>query len=330
VRVAQSMDQTFIDSKAKITLVGVAGNLATCDIEQKKVSYDFNPTCLTFKYNETNTGKTVTVTSSNAGTIPAGTPVTVTQTGNWCQAEISADNTLTVTLDSENSANTSRSATVYVTYKNCNSNTFTVTQESNGPSTVTIGGVQWTEYNLANPKQAEGGATFATKLPSKCTDNIRAESHGKFYQWNRNVAWNTTGSSASGATPSGPWQTTYPDGSSWETSPCPDGFRLPTSAEFSDLINKNGTVTRGGGWNDNYGYLIVTDINDPDKFLEFPAVGQRNYSSDALEYYGKYGYYWASDKYDSSCAYRMSFGSSGVNTNYALKTFGFSVRCVRQ
>ncbi|MDE7356119.1 MAG: hypothetical protein K2N21_05040, partial [Rikenellaceae bacterium] len=80
--------------------------------------------------------------------------------------------------------------------------------------------------------QASGGATFATKLPSECS-GTRADSHGKFYQWGINVAWNTTGSSAAGATPSGSWNTsTYP--TNWNTHPCPDGYRLPTNTEYQN------------------------------------------------------------------------------------------------
>ncbi|MDE6182935.1 MAG: hypothetical protein K2F53_00735, partial [Rikenellaceae bacterium] len=71
----------------------------------------------------------------------------------------------------------------------------------------------------------------------------RAESHGKFYQWGINVAWNSMGSSASGAIPSGSWNTsTYP--SNWNTHPCPDGYRLPTKDEFQTLINSSTAKSR--------------------------------------------------------------------------------------
>ncbi|MDE7355912.1 MAG: hypothetical protein K2N21_03965, partial [Rikenellaceae bacterium] len=93
-------------------------------------------------------------------------------------------------------------------------------------------------------------------MPSQC-NGTRAESHGKFYQWGINVAWNTTTSSASGATPSGSWNTsTYP--SNWNTHPCPEGYRLPTDTEFQALINSS-TVSRGGGWSSSdYGYIKFT------------------------------------------------------------------------
>ncbi|MDE6482267.1 MAG: hypothetical protein K2L01_00670 [Rikenellaceae bacterium] len=65
--------------------------------------------------------------------------------------------------------------------------------------------------------------------------------------------------------------------------------------------------------------------------LEFPAVGRRNNSSGALEIAGTNGKYWSSTQNNTSNAYYMNFNSSSVNTNNnANKTYGFSVRCVRQ
>ncbi len=194
--------------------------------------------------------------------------------------------------------------------------------------TVTMGGNEWMQVNLANPKQASGGATFATKLPSQCS-GTRAESHGKFYQWGINVAWNTTGS-LDGATPSGSWNTsTYP--SNWSTQPCPEGYRLPTNTEFQNLID-NCTVAYNGGWNSSdYGYITLTLKTDSSKKLEFPAVGYRHRSDGSLNFAGQHGEYWSSVTYDSDSAYELYFNGSGVSPqNNNGKRYGFSVRCVRQ
>ncbi|MDE7134571.1 MAG: hypothetical protein K2N86_04765 [Rikenellaceae bacterium] len=181
--------------------------------------------------------------------------------------------------------------------------------------------------NHAPAKQASGGATFATKLPSECS-GTRAESHGKFYQWGINVAWNTTGSSASGATPSGSWNTsTYP--SNWNTHPCPEGYRLPTNTEFQNLID-NCTRTNGGGWSSSdYGYITLTLKTDSSKKLEFPAVGYR-FPDGSLNYAGTWGGYWSSVAYDSSTAYNLYFDSGNLGVHYYDKQSGRSVRCVRQ
>ena len=179
-------------------------------------------------------------------------------------------------------------------------------------------------YNLANPKQASGGATFATKLPSQCS-GVRAESHGKFYQWDKNVAWNTTGSISG-------WNTVESSASSWQSdnNPCPTGFVVPTNTQWSNLINNN-TITRGGGWNDtDYGYLIIKSKSNSSNKLEFPAIGYLLNSSGTLTKPGWGGYYWSSTQNNYTSAYYTDFNYAAVDIYGYSKSGGFSVRCVRQ
>ncbi|MDE7355766.1 MAG: fibrobacter succinogenes major paralogous domain-containing protein [Rikenellaceae bacterium] len=139
------------------------------------------------------------------------------------------------------------------------------------------------------------------------------------------TAWNTTGSSASGATPSGSWNTsTYP--SNWNTHPCPDGYRLPTKDEFQSLKNSS-TVSRGGGWSSSdYGYIKFTSGSNS---VEFPAVGWRDTDGSLTSGVGALGNYWSSVAYDSGYAYYLYFGSSSLYVGNGNKRGGFSVRCVR-
>ena len=140
------------------------------------------------------------------------------------------------------------------------------------------------------------------------------------------MAWNTTGASAAGATPSGSWNTsTYP--SNWNNHPCPEGYRLPTDTEFQTLINSS-TVSRGGGWNSSdYGYIKFTSGSNS---VEFPAVGSRATVGLLSSDVGETGFYWASFASSSNFAYYLWFNSSdfGVGNNNH-KQLGFSVRCVR-
>ena len=314
VGMAASMDQTFTNRSATITLVGVTGNLATCSIAQNKVAYTFNPTSLSFKHNET-AGKTVTVTSSNAGTISSGMTATSSQT--WCTVSVSG-NVVTAKV-TENSGNTSRTATVYGTYKSSRSQTFNGTQEAGGPATVTIGGVQWASYNVGDP------GTVVASLPSALTDT-RAASHGKFYQWNRKVAWATPGSASR-------WDTSTPSGSTWEeaNNPCPKGFVVPSKAQWDALIAACNATYMSGSWSlSNYGYLTLTDKTNSANKLEFPAVGYRHNTDGVLENAGTWGNYWSSNQQDSLYAYYMGFNSSSVNTDWGNRRSGYSVRCVRQ
>ncbi|MDE7356710.1 MAG: fibrobacter succinogenes major paralogous domain-containing protein [Rikenellaceae bacterium] len=63
--------------------------------------------------------------------------------------------------------------------------------------------------------------------------------------------------------------------------------------------------------------------------MEFPAVGNRNYSSGSLNNAGTWGYYWSSVAASSSSAYYLLFLSSDLGVGYYNRQGGFSVRCVR-
>ena len=176
------------------------------------------------------------------------------------------------------------------------------------------------QYNLANPRQAPGGATFATTLPSELT-GMRLASHGKFYQWNRNVAWNSIGAINN-------WDATIPSGSKWVESnnPCPVGFTIPSANDFEQLL---ATCTKNykGGWNGaDYGYCVLTSN---DKTLEFPAVGFRNNSNGSLGLPGAAGYYWSSIQHNDQGAYYLRFNNGNMLVDASNRSNGFSVRCIR-
>ena len=176
------------------------------------------------------------------------------------------------------------------------------------------------KYNVDQP------GTVAASLPSALT-GTRAASHGKFYQWNRKVAWSTTGSSVSG------WDTSTPSGTSWgsSTNPCPSGFVVPTKAQWDALISACNATYMSGSWSSlNYGYLTLTDKTNTSNKLEFPAVGLRSSSVGSLSNAGTGGYYWSSTQNGSDYAYYMYFNSSSVGTSYPSRKNGLSVRCVRQ
>ncbi len=189
--------------------------------------------------------------------------------------------------------------------------------------TVTVGNTEWMRYNLANPKQAYGGATFATRLPSQCT-GILAKSHGKFYQWGVNVAWNSTGSVAMESTPSSSWNNQiYPF--SWVDQPCPDGYRLPTQAEFQELIdNCTSTYTNYG----SYGYITFVPKNSPSQSLEFPAIGKRSTEFGTL-FSNNRGHYWSSSLHSDQTAYNIWFDDGLLTLDNSDLRYGYNVRCVK-
>jgi len=135
-------------------------------------------------------------------------------------------------------------------------------------------------------------------------------------------------------------------------NPCPDGWRVPSRFEFSDIYNGNGsdpdgtygdygTVASGNTWRwrDNspsgtqaIGGVIISISNSSDEKIFLPAAGFRIYNSGALSSIGNYGYYWSSTNSDRMYAYDMNIYSTGVGAGIDddLSAFGFSVRCVSE
>ena len=111
------------------------------------------------------------------------------------------------------------------------------------------------------------------------------------------------------------WTTRWVDGSGNKTTadPCPDGWRVPTQTEWQSAIDFE-------SWG-----------NSDDAFnsaLKLPSAGTRDCNIGTLGYEGNYGRYWSSTPYDDY-GYRLSFGSSSANVLGDMRSFGFSVRCIK-
>jgi len=113
----------------------------------------------------------------------------------------------------------------------------------------------------------------------------------------------------------------------WQTAlaVCPVGWRLPTRAEWDDLVKSAGGDERGGKslksnavWNgaDDYGWGAL------------PA-GQR-LPGGTFNSLGDIGAWWSSDESDGGSAYAryINAGRSGIYESAAKKGTGHSVRCV--
>lgn len=153
------------------------------------------------------------------------------------------------------------------------------------------------------------------------------------------------------------WYAAMKNGASSNTNPsgvqgiCPDGWHLPSNAEFDELVTYVNSQPRFlcdnvGGYN---GRALASKI----------GWYQYNYSCDVGANYGSYlsstknatrftlmpsgyynngfssttnsGYIWTSTQYNSNDAYGryMDYSSRGLNNSYHYKHYGFSVRCVR-
>jgi len=176
-------------------------------------------------------------------------------------------------------------------------------QDAIDPHGVLIGDLLWAKYNVGTP------GTFAAK----------PEDPGMFYQWNRKVAWPTTGVSVDG------WDASMSSSQTWgfDNDPCPDGWRVPTQDEFANLR------TYGYAWdNVNKGGIFGTAPNT----IFLPAAGRRGYGG-SLANAGITGNYWSNEWYDvSNPTYAKYFHFQDGSTSIipiAEKVYAMSVRCVK-
>ncbi|MCC7160129.1 peptidoglycan-binding protein [Candidatus Nomurabacteria bacterium] len=97
-------------------------------------------------------------------------------------------------------------------------------------------------------------------------------------------------------------------------NPCPTGFRLPTSAEWSTLITTAGITNSATAYSST---------------LKLTVGGYRDYSDASLYFLGTGGYYWSSSTI-STRAYFLSFDvSSASTTTSTARAEGYSVRCIK-
>ncbi len=237
--------------------------------------------------------------------------------------------TLAIELD-PNYTGSDRSATITVT---CAGTTITVTVTQNGktangevpeePVAVTgvlINGVVWAECNVDAP------GTFAATPGST----------GMFYQWNRKKGWPATGAVN--------WDNSNASGDTWEAvnDPSPNGWRLPTVADFAQLLDEEKVTQTWEAQNGVRGVKFTDKSNGNAVF--FPAAGNRaadhtDIIGGTLELVGIRGGYWSTIpiwdneygeiwylslgsrwQYDAD---RIDIADSGERCN------GYTLRCVR-
>jgi len=216
--------------------------------------------------------------------------------------------------------------------------TGTMTDERDGKTykTVEIGTQTWMAENL---NYAYTGVPYkSTKSTSDstswCYDNDAANcaKYGRLYTWAAAMdslgKWSTNGKDCGYVETCSP---TYP-----VRGICPEGWHLPTSAEFETLFTAVGGQSMAGkmlkstsGWNSSGN---GTDVYS---FSALPA-GRRLNNEDSYNE-GKSAFFWSSTEYGSGYAYYMflHYNIDDVNlgnlneVGNLKKNFGHSVRCVK-
>ncbi len=110
--------------------------------------------------------------------------------------------------------------------------------------------------------------------------------------------------------------------------PCPNGWRVPTSYEFNQLLEA--TTRQWTTVGDSVNGLELSGKTNADHKLFFPAGGRIN-ALDGLSYDRNVeGYYWTISASEGSSAY-LYFFEGGVSVNlHGSRAGGCSLRCVKE
>ena len=212
--------------------------------------------------------------------------------------------------------------------------------DNNTYNTVQIGNQCWMKENLRTTRYADGTSIALGNSTSTTTayryypdyNSSNVATYGYLYNW-KAVMGN---SSSSSANPSG------------VQGICPTGWHVPSDAEWTQLTNyvssqsqyvcvcTNNYIAKALastiGWNSSSS-TCCTVGNDPSTnnetgFSALPAAGYSDPNESSG--FGYFTYFWSTtdDGYWAYCR-KIDYNNSGVSTSYPDKSFGFSVRCVR-
>lgn len=158
-----------------------------------------------------------------------------------------------------------------------------------------------------------------TKLDySWSTYKFGSNQNGPFSKYNTNSSYGTVDNKRV--------LETGPNGDDVASKKLGGSWRMPTSAEWNELRNKNNCTWT---WATNYNGsgingILVTASNGNSIFL--PATGV--WHGKSLYAVGEYGHYWSSSLYNSYSAWYVGFYSDEVRESSDYRYQGFSIRPV--
>jgi uncharacterized protein (TIGR02145 family) len=195
--------------------------------------------------------------------------------------------------------------------------------------TVKIGDQCWMAENLKSTHYADGSAI--TEHWAYNDDEALAHTYGRLYTWGAVM----NGAASSNNNPSG------------VQGICPDGWHVPSDAEWKELEMTLGMTTAEANSGDLRGshsegrklketdeaFLWITASAGGTNISGFSALpgGIRVDPGGSFTFIGYWGYWWTSREDDSYDAFdrQLAWVNSGVFRYVLGKGNGFSVRCVR-
>jgi len=188
----------------------------------------------------------------------------------------------------------------------------------NGQSytTVQIGTQCWMADNLNIGSRIDGAnnQTDNSTIEKYCynDDDANCTTYGGLYQWDEMMQYTTT-AGVQGI--------------------CPSGWSIPTDEEWTTLTNYLGGESIAGGEMKEAGTTHWdspnTGATNNSGFTALP--GGLRHSSGSFYSFGGYGDWWSSTENSGTGAWRryLSYDNDQVSRSHYYKTFGFSVRCLK-
>lgn len=213
----------------------------------------------------------------------------------------------------------------------------------NGQAAALINGRYWMRGNLGVTSDV-----FDDPDPSGSFQHLI----GNYYQWGKSEI-RATAYTVGAAPESNEWNVIAPDGSWYSATdnggkvigkdPCPDGWRVPTSQEFLDLIEattQSLADNRGTNWNPSeFNFSTAKTFRSKKNsgvILTFPSSGYFNPTSRTIASRGSHGYYWSStESSDRRSALRMTTYSNrgdegaSVASGSVNRVYAWPVRCTQ-
>lgn len=225
---------------------------------------------------------------------------------------------------------------MFVVFQSCGSdddsnppsNTFTDARDGNVYQTVTIGNKVWMAENLKYLPGVVGPDAGSTTTPYYYVNNYSGAivseakalgnyaTYGVLYNWPAAMA----GSPSSTENPSG------------VQGVCPDGWHLPSTAEWQELLTYVGDQAGGKLKETGTSHWLLpnTGATDAYGFKALPG-GARFQNTDTFSAPGEVGWWWSATGPSMSSAtfYRMYHDNDMVIIFSESKALGLSVRCVK-
>jgi uncharacterized protein (TIGR02145 family) len=230
----------------------------------------------------------------------------------------------------------------------CNS-TFTDSRDGQTYPTKKIGTQCWMIKNM-NIGIRVAGTDYTTHqragIQKICyyDDESYCTTYGGLYNWAEAVNGENTGTGAA-TTATAYNKKCVVDGSPNTQGICPDGWHIPSDAEFKTLemaldppltqAQADATGWRGSDQGRKLKSIDLWTVNASTSgtntsFCDGRPGGLRSYSGGTFNYVGTHGYWWSSSEDSSSYAWRrlLVYSRATVSRYDDNKSYGMSIRCI--